>query len=327
MDLRELLEVERRVVQAGMASLGRAELASAVSLAGGLGMLGTLRDPEELRRDIRQCREQCAGRPYGVNLLLVAARRAHVEVCIAERVPVVSLFFGHDARLVRALHEVGSVVLHQVGSVQQGERALADRADALIAQGSGAGGHVLAEEAGDTLLPKLAAIAGGRPILASGGIVDRASAERAVASGAAGVWAGTRFLLTPESHAHPAYKARLLEADRTIETLLFGLGWHARHRVVPNAATERWCGCDPLGPRWVRALNRCLEPLSRLAPSAADGQVVAAQRLGRPLYSPFALVRGMDERLVDVTPLYAGASVARLGSLMPARDVVHELSV
>ena len=325
MDLRDRLGIEQRVVQAPTVS--HAELASAVSRAGGLGTVHLLRDPARFRAELRACRDALDGRPFSANLLLPQVRRAHVEACLAERVPVVSLFFGFDAQLVAALHAVGTRVLHQVGSVDEARRALHDGADGLVAQGTGAGGHLRATEPLTTFVPKLVAVAGDKPVLASGGIHDRASAEHAVALGAAGVWVGTRFLLTHESHAHPAYKERLLAAETTFETLLFGLGWHALHRVAPNRATARWCARDPLGPRWVRAFNRAVEPLARWAPTRSGDAAVTRQRLSLPLFAASPLTRGMDERLVDVTPLYAGACVARIRDLRSAAEVVRELSV
>jgi nitronate monooxygenase len=325
MDLRALLAIEHRVVQAP--TLAHAELAIAVSRAGGLGTVSTLRDPVLFRAELRACRDALDGRPYSANLLLPIVRRAHVEACLAERVPVVSLFYGFDARLVAALHAAGTRVLHQVGSLEEAERALHDGADGLVAQCTGAGGHLRATEGMDTFVPKMVALAGDKPVLASGGIHDRESASRAVGLGAAGAWVGTRFLLTPESHAHPAYKRRLLDAETTLETLLFGLGWHAPHRVVPNAATERWCARDPLGPRWARAFNRVIEPLTRRIPVKNGDAAIARQRLALPLFSAAPLERGMAEHLVDVTPLYAGACVNRIRELRGAAEVVRELSV
>lgn len=328
LDFLDCFGLERPVVQAALGGgISRAELAGAVCRAGGLGTVCTLPDPAQFRREIRACREQVAGKPFSVNLLFPVLRRGHVEACVAERVPVVSLFFGHDADLVRTLHEAGAVVLHQVGTEEQARRALHDGADGLVAQGLGAGGHVLATESLDTLVPRLVELSRGKPVLASGGIHDRASAARARSLGAAAVWVGTRFLLTHESHAHPAYKARLLAAERTFETMLFGLGWSALHRVAPNGATQRWCAHDPLGPRWVRAVQRGVEPFTRLLPPRIAGDMVARQRVGRPMFSPAPLVRGMDEALVEVTPLYAGECVAKLRELKSASDVVLELSV
>jgi NAD(P)H-dependent flavin oxidoreductase YrpB (nitropropane dioxygenase family) len=326
-DVCGLLRIERPVIQAGMGGgLSRAELAGAVSTAGGLGTVGIMVEPDRFAAELRRARELAGGRPVAANLLFPVLKRAHVDVCTRERVPVVSLFFGFDRRVVEALHAAGCTVLHQVGTVDQAERAIADGADGLIAQGSGAGGHLLATESLDEFVPKLVDIAGGRPVVAAGGVWNRATAEAAMASGASGVSVGTRFLLTHESHAHDAYKARLLDAQSTLVTLLFGLGWHGLHRVVPNAATERWCKDDPLGPRWVRGINRVSERLLAKMPPGGARAFVARQRASRPFFTPVALVRGMDAAMADVTPLYAGESVTNIRSLASAADVVRELS-
>jgi NAD(P)H-dependent flavin oxidoreductase YrpB (nitropropane dioxygenase family) len=325
-DLRTLLRIEHPVVQAALGGgLSGAELAGAVSRAGGLGTVGIMVSPTAYRREIQRARELAGGKPVAANLLFPIVRRAHVEACIAERVPVVSLFFGFDRRVVAALREAGSFVLHQVGSLAEARRALADGADGLIAQGSDAGGHLLATGPLARLVPELSAAAQGRPVLAAGGIHDRRTAAAAFANGASGVCLGTRFLLTHESNAHDAYKQRLLAAQTTLVTYLFGLGWHARHRVVPNRATERWCANDPEGPAWLRAVNRAAEPLARRLPGRTVNAFIARQTVSRPFYSPAALVRGMDERLADVTPLYAGQCVSSISELVSAGEVVRQL--
>jgi NAD(P)H-dependent flavin oxidoreductase YrpB (nitropropane dioxygenase family) len=326
-DVCDLLRIEWPVIQAGMGGgLSRAELAGAVSTAGGLGTVGILVEPKRFEAEIRRARELAGGRPFAANLLFPVMKRAHVDVCIRERVPVVSLFFGFDGRVVEALRAAGCTVLHQVGTVEQAERAVADGADGLIAQGSGAGGHLLATESLGQLVPKLVDIAGGRPVIAAGGVWNRATAQAAMASGASGVSVGTRFLLTHESHAHEAYKTRLLEAHSTLVTLLFGLGWHGLHRVVPNAATDRWCKADPLGPRWVRRVNRATERLLAKMPPGGARAFVGRQSVNRPFFTPVALVRGMDASMADVTPLYAGECVTNIRALASAADVVKELS-
>jgi nitronate monooxygenase len=325
-DARDRLGIEHAVLQAALGgALSRAELAGTVSAAGGLGTVG-MASAALYRGEIRGTRERANGRPFAANLLFPVARREHVEICIAERVPVVSLFFGFDARVVTALHQAGSLVLHQIGTAAQARRALADGADGLIVQGAGAGGHVLATAALSRIGPEILDLAGGRPVFAAGGIHDRASAAAARALGASGVSAGTRFLLTHESHAHGAYKDRLLAAESSFETLLFGVGWPARHRVVGNAATARWCQDDPLGPGWVRAVNRMTATLGRVLPDRVQGRALRAQRIERPFFTPTPLTREMDARLVDVTPLYAGAAVGRIDHLAAAGETVRELS-
>jgi nitronate monooxygenase len=145
-------------------------------------------------------------------------------------------------------------------------------------------------------------------------------------AGAAAVVAGTRFLLTEECAAHPAYKQRVLGATETIETLLFGVGWHERHRVVANLATERWCRSSPFGPRPVRAINRIAAPLLRRLPSSVSAAALRRQRRSLPFYGPASMLLGMDERLVEVTPLYAGETARRIGSIVQAAQAVRELA-
>lgn len=318
MDLLDRLE--HPVVQAGLGGgIAGARLAAAVSRAGGLGTVGTS-GARRFAAELRAAREQAPGRPVSANLLMPFVRREHVEACVAARVDAVSLFFGFDAEIVATLHAAGIPVLHQVGTAEQARRALAEGADALIAQGIEAGGHLLAREPLHAFLPKALDVAGGRPVLAAGGIATAADARGALDAGAAAVWAGSRFLLTTESAAHPAYKARVAGAPRTIETRLFGLGWPDRHRVVPNAATERWAGS-----RAVAVLNASSRRLGRLVPDRAQDRLPALQRAGVPLFSPAALLEGMPDDRVEATPLYAGECVAAIPDVIPAADAVRSL--
>jgi NAD(P)H-dependent flavin oxidoreductase YrpB (nitropropane dioxygenase family) len=318
----ELLDrLDAPVVQAGLGGgLAGAPLAAAVSNAGGLGTVG-LTGAKRFAAALREARERAPDRPVSANLLLPFTRRAHVEACVAARIDAVSLFFGFDREAVESLHAAGIVVLHQVGTVDQARRALADGADALVAQGTEAGGHLLAEEPLAAFLPKVVDVAGGRPVLAAGGIATAADARAALDAGAAAVWAGTRFLLTDECAAHPAYKQRVLDAPGTIETRLFGLGWPDRHRVVPNAATERWHGS-----RAVASLNAASGRLARLVPDAAQERLPALQRAAVPLFSPAALLDGMPADRVDATPLYAGEGALRIAGVIPAADAVRSLA-
>lgn len=314
------------VVQAGMGGgLATATLAAAVSEAGGLGTLG-LMPPAEFRAELRQLRAGLGGQPFAANLLMPFVRAAHVQACLESRPALVTLFYGFDAALVARFHEHGIQVWHQVGDPAQARRALADGADGLIAQGGEAGGHLAGRLPLEQLVAELRSLAAGRPLLAAGGIYDAASAQRARRLGVDGVVAGTRFLLSPESNAHPEYKARLLAATATLRTELFGLAWPAPHRVIPNAATQRWCRQDADGPGWVRRFNALMVPSRRLLPMSAVVRLVELQRLGVPLYSPAAPVQGMSSRTLDTAPLYAGACVSEIDGLLPARDIVAELA-
>lgn len=326
-DLLERLRLERPVVQAGMGGgLATAELAAAVSNAGGLGTVGILPDPGAFGAELRRARQLAAGRPVAANLLLPFARPAHFAACAEAGVDAVVLFCGSAPRGIARLHEAGILVLAQVGTPAQARAAIADGADGLIAQGVEAGGHLLGVEATGTFLPRALEVADGRPVLAAGGIASRAAAAAALDQGAAAVVSGTRFLLTEECRAHPAYKQRVLGAPRTLDTLLFSVGWSDRHRVVPNAATDRWCARSEAGPAMVVGLNRLLAPVLQRLPARAATATMRHQRVSVPLYGPSAVLAGMDEHLLEVTPLYAGACARDIESIVPAATAVQELS-
>ena len=237
----ESIGVEAPVVQAGMGGgLSRHELAAAVSEAGGLGTIA-VNGAAAIERELAAAR-RLTERPLAVNLLLPFARGDWFEA--ASAADVVVTFWGSPKR------RTGGTWIHQCGSVAEARAAHAAGADAAIVQGVEAGGHVRGTTGGLELLERARAGAAGRfPALLAGGIAERGDVARALEAGAEGAVAGTRFLLSEESRAHPGYRERLLAADSTVLTELFGTGWPAPHRVVPNAATERWLGGDPRGPR------------------------------------------------------------------------------
>jgi nitronate monooxygenase len=128
-----------------------------------------------------------------------------------------------------------------------------------------------------------------------------------MAAGASRVISGTRFLLTHESGAHPEYKRRILAADITLRTTLFGLGWPAPHRVIPNAATERWCHADGSPKTAPRLINARSAILARI-PTTTSLQRM--QTPGVPVFSPIAPTAEMPASAVDRTACYAGRECA-----------------
>jgi NAD(P)H-dependent flavin oxidoreductase YrpB (nitropropane dioxygenase family) len=323
-ELLDRLGVELPIFQAGMGGgLARHELAAAVSGAGGLGTIGIL-DPESLRREIAEARDRLGeGRPVAVNLLLPFARRAHFEV--ASRADVVITFWGEPVRGTE------KPWIHQCGSVEEALAAQAAGANAVIAQGVEAGGHVRGTTPAVELLERVReALPGGFPVLSAGGIADATDLAARLEAGAEAVVCGTRFLLSEESGAHPQYKSRLVEADETVLTDLFGFGWPAPHRVVPNRATRRWLTADGHAPSWLRAVNRAAAPAVAFGPADSQFRLVdrlaALQRESLPMFTPAGAVANGPPSLVDAGPLYAGESVARISDIRPAADVVRELA-
>jgi nitronate monooxygenase len=316
--LLERLGVDLPIFQAGMGGgLARHELAAAVSEAGGLGTLGIV-PPEALAAEL-DAAKALTGKPIAVNLLLPFARRSHLET--AARADAVVTFWGRPRR------PADRIWLHQCGSVEEAKAAAEAGVDGVIAQGVEAGGHVRGTTPGLELLGRIrAALRKDFPIALAGGIAERADVSAALQAGADAAVAGTRFLMSPESHAHPAYRQRLMEARETVLTELFGAGWpNAPHRVIWNEAAERWLRGDPRGPAAVRTVQRLLSPgLSRLPPGV-QARLGRLQRPGSPLLSPAPPTDGDSTSLVDATALYAGETVARIHDVRPAAELTREL--
>ena len=303
------------IVQAGMGAVARHELAAAVSEAGGLGTIGGARAPiaEELAAARR-----LTGRPIAVNRVLPLLRRGDVQA--AADADVIVTFWGKPRRLA------GGTWAHQCGSVEEARAAAAAGADAVIAQGVEAGGHVRGTTPVLELVERVRAGVKS-PDLAAGGIVDRSGVGEVLDAGAIAAVLGTRFLLSEESRAHPDYKQRCLEAEGTVLTELFGLGWaDAPHRVIPNAATRRWLDQSPRGPGWIRLANRLATPLAARLPLAAQDRWLAIQRPSQPFLAPPMALDDGPPNLLDSGPLYAGANVTRISDISPAAQIVNELT-
>ncbi len=326
MDLIDRLHLDVPVLQAGMGGgVSGPRLAGAVAAAGGLGTLG-LMSPPRLRVGIASVRAQAPGRAVAVNLLMPFVRKQHIATCVAERVDVAILFFGGSPALVAALHAAGTFVMAQVGTVHEAAAALAWGVDGLVAQGIEAGGHLLGREPGLAFLARVLPVAGGRPVLLAGGIANADDTRTALAAGAAGVVAGTRFMLTHESDAHPLYQQRVLSANTTLETTLFGFGWPARHRVVANAATQRWCRGDGSVRPLPAFLNRVSAPISHIVNDALIAWLPRLQRAWLPLLAATPPLLGMPAAVVDSTPLYAGESALRMSTIISAKAAVDMLA-
>jgi hypothetical protein len=134
-------------------------------------------------------------------------------------------------------------------------------------------------------------------------------------------------LCSDESRAHPEYKRRCVEANTTLLTELFGLGWpDAPHRVIPNAATERWLRDGPRGPGWIRASNRLTVPAVRRLPRAVQARALERQRPSLPFLSPQPPTDDGPHNLLDSGPLYAGANVSRITEIRPAAELLAALT-
>jgi NAD(P)H-dependent flavin oxidoreductase YrpB (nitropropane dioxygenase family) len=254
-----------------------------------------------------------------VNLLLPFARRDHFEA--ASDADVVVTFWGKPRR------RTSKIWIHQCGSV---EEALASRdagADAVIAQGVEAGGHVRGTVPAVELLGQVRdAVGDDYPVLSAGGVAEPSDTKARLAAGADAVVCGTRFLMTEESGGHPDYKARLIEARETVLTELFGVGWPAPHRVVPNAATRRWLRRDSRAPSWLRVFHKATAPVFSRVPVPLQFRLAATQKPNRPMFGPAAAIVDGPPNLIDAGPLYAGKCIDRISDIRPAAELVRELA-
>ena len=296
--------------------ISRHELAAAVSEAGGLGTIA-VNGARAIERELEAARS-LTGRPIAVNLLLPFARRDWFAA--ASQADVLITFWGRPRR------RTAGIWLHQSGSVEEARAAHAAGADGVVLQGVEAGGHVRGTTPALELLERArAALPRRYPLLLAGGIAGREDSHRALEAGADAVVAGTRFLLSEESRAHPEYKRRLLEANETILTDLFGFGWPAPHRVVANAATERWLARGTTPPL-NRALNRISAAGARFIPEGLQARLARAQRPEGRLLSPMSATDDGPKSLLDAGALYAGDSVAAIDDIRPAGELVRRLS-
>ena len=245
-----LLGLDYPVFQGGMAWLGTAELAGAVSAAGGLGIIGAgSADADWVAGEIAKVRVM-TDRPFGVNVLLVSPHApAILEMLCRLTVPVVTTGAGNPGPYLGRLKESGARVIPVVSSVSLAIRLARAGADALVAEGSESGGHV-----GDTatlpLVPQvvdgLAAAGTPVPVIAAGGIADGRGLAAALALGAEGAQVGTRFVCSDECIAHPAYKQAILRAaDRS--TAVTGHSTGHPVRAIRNVMTREYARREAAG--------------------------------------------------------------------------------
>ena len=312
----ELLGIELPIIVAPMGFVTGAELAAAVSNAGGLGIMSFSANPAPvLRAEIHRLRGLTA-KPFGVNLLLSFPIEEQVAVCLEERVPVLSLFWGDPTPHVADAHAAGVKVMHQVGSVSAARHAASAGVDVIVAQGVEAGGHVAGTVGTMVLVPRVVDAVAPTPVAAAGGIADARGLVAALALGAQAAVLGTRFLATPEATAHPLYKEEVVAAteEDTVHTLLFGNGWPAApHRTLRTPFVERWAGQEARGQE-----QRPDEPI--VGETRVGGVPLPVARF--MAFPPSADTTG-DVRSMA---LYAGQSAGLVPGMKPAAAIVRELA-
>jgi NAD(P)H-dependent flavin oxidoreductase YrpB (nitropropane dioxygenase family) len=231
------------VVQGGMQWVGYAELASAVSNAGGLGILTALTQPtpEDLRKEIGRCRTMTKN-PFGVNLTLLPALvppdyAAYAQVIIDEGIKVVETAGNSPGPVIKQLKAAGITILHKCTTIKHAQSAVKMGVDFLSIDGFECAGHVGETDITNLILLSRARQSLGVPFIASGGFADGQGLAAALALGACGINMGTRFMCTIEAPIHHNIKQAIVDAQET-DTELVLRRWKNTSRLFRNKVTQ-----------------------------------------------------------------------------------------
>jgi len=311
--LTDLSGIQYPIIQAPIGSATTPELAAAVSNAGGLGTLAlSWKEPEEMREMIRKTKHLTSN-PFAVNLVLAFEQTQRVKICVEEKVPIVSFFWGDSTEFYPELKRNHILIAQTVSNADEAVYFESKGADFLIAQGWEAGGHVRGTVATSILIPAIADKVS-IPVVATGGIADGRGFLAALGLGAAGICLGTRFLMSEEAGVDPLYQELIRNAsenDTYYADRLFNIGWdHAPHRVIKNSTVTNWmtAGRPPAGQR------------------PGEHEVIAFYPGGTPIerYSDIGPMQYLTGDL-EALALYAGQSAGLLTEVQGAASIISSL--
>jgi enoyl-[acyl-carrier protein] reductase II len=293
----KLFDIEKPIIQAGMIWCSGWKLASAVSNAGGLGILGAGSMYPDVLIEHVQKTKKATSRPFAVNLpLLYPDIDKHIETIIRERVPIVFTSAGNPKTWTKILQDEGIKVVHVVSSVKFAKKCEDVGVDAIVAEGFEAGGHNGREETTTLCLIPAVRDAISIPLIAAGGIGDGRSMLAAFALGAEAVQIGSRFVATPESSAHPSFKEVVVKAQEGDTEL--SLKQLTPVRLVKNHFYQQV----------KEAESRC----------ASKEELEALLGRGRAK-------KGMFEGNLEEGELEIGQISSRINEIKPAADVLNEI--
>ena len=317
--LTKLLGIKYPIIQGGLQWLATAQLASAVSEAGGLGIISSLSfpDPDSLRKEIRQIRRMTQ-KPFGVNLsMLPELTRGDrteeiLEVLLEQRVPVVETSGRSPEPFIQKLKSKGIKLIHKVPSVRFAKKAESIGADAVTVVGFECGGHPGMDDVTSFVLIPSVASSLHIPIIAAGGIADAGGFLAALALGADGVLMGTRFVATQECPAHPKIKEWFAKARET-DTMMIQRSIRNTARVIKNKAAEKTLSMEEKGASLEELLSVVSGQLGQKALLEGDleGAIISCGQCVGLIHE----IKSVKE-VIEETIQGAQAILARLNSLV-----------
>lgn len=290
----ELLGIEYPIIQGGMAWVATAELAAAVSNGGGLGLIAAGGAPAEVVREQIKKARTLTDKPFGVNVMLMNPNADEImQVIIEEKPTVVATGAGNPGKYIASLKEAGIKIMPVIASVAMAKRMEKAGADAVIAEGTEAGGHI--GELTTMVLTPQVVDAVSIPVISAGGYADSRGTRAAFALGADGIQVGTRFICSTECLAHENYKNAVLKAkDR--DAVVTGRSTGAPVRALKNKLTREY---------------------DRLEKAGASFEEIEALGVG-------GLRRAFEEGDVQTGSLMAGQSAAMVKKIEPCADIIKD---
>lgn len=290
----ELLGIEYPIIQGGMAWVATAELAAAVSNAGGLGLIAAGGAPADVVREQIKKARTLTDKPFGVNVMLMSPFSDEVmEVVIEEKPAVVATGAGTPGKYIERLKEAGIKIMPVIASVAMAKRMEKAGADAVIAEGTEAGGHI--GELTTMVLTPQVVDAVSIPVVSAGGYADSRGTKAAFALGADGIQVGTRFICSTECIAHENYKNAVLKAkDR--DAVVTGRSTGAPVRALKNKLTKEY---------------------QRLEKEGASAEEIEELGVG-------GLRRAFQDGDIENGSLMAGQSAAMVHEIQPCAEIVKD---
>lgn len=305
-EVTELLGIEYPIIQGGMAWVAEYHLAAGVSNAGGLGLIGAASAPAEWVRDQIREAKKLTDKPFGVNIMLMSPHAEEVAKVVAEEgVKVVTTGAGNPEKYMKMWKEAGVKVIPVVASVALAKRMERCGADAVIAEGCEAGGHI-GENTTMVLVPQIVD-AVNIPVIAAGGIADGRGMAAAFMLGAKGMQLGTHFVVTEESIVHENYKNAIIKA-KDIDSRVTGRTTGHPVRALRNQMTRQYLDLEKSGASFEELEHLTVGGLRKavVEGDVVNGSVMAGQSA--------AMVKGtctckeLIERLVKETDALIGGA-------------------